>query len=190
MSRKSVYGVGVNDADYSVTSYSDSGKQFMCPFYSVWKGMLERCYSLTFKKKNKNYTDCTVCDEWLLFSNFKSWMENQDWKGKCLDKDILKKGNRVYCPEYSLFVTQKINNLPLSSKSARGRYPSGVYRRNGKGKYFASCSVDGKQVYIGSYFTEDEARKAYLKFKRKVIDDVAEKQKEPLRSALLAFEID
>lgn len=75
-----IAGIGVND---------ETGTVRDCMFYRTWRGMIKRGYSDVFKDKNKSYKDVTVCKEWHLFSNFKKWMEQQDWEGKELDKDIL-----------------------------------------------------------------------------------------------------
>ena len=50
--RKLVFGVGINDADYAVTEYETTEvngvrkQKFVwgCPYYLTWKGMLRRCY--------------------------------------------------------------------------------------------------------------------------------------------------
>ena len=94
MSGVLVFGVGLNDANYTVNPVV-SGKSYLCSIYSRWQGMLERCYSKKYQVLSKTYSECTVCEEWLTFSNFKTWMEQQDWKGKQLDKDIIKKGNKI-----------------------------------------------------------------------------------------------
>jgi hypothetical protein len=107
-----VCGVGINDADYSVVGYSkdSNGKtvQTMCKYYRTWKSMLRRCY---YKKDNLSYNDCKVCDEWLRFSNFKAWMEGQNYEeGLHLDKDILVKGNKVYSPCACVFIPNEVNS--------------------------------------------------------------------------------
>ena len=108
--RKLVYGVGINDADYQVNPTID-GSRVMCPAYSAWHSMIERCYSEKYHDKKPTYKECYVCDEWLYFLKFKSWMEKQDYKGKELDKDILIQGNKVYSPETRIFVDKTINVL-------------------------------------------------------------------------------
>lgn len=151
--------------------------------------MINRCYSKRFHLLRPTYKDCTVCDEWLIFSNFKTWMVLQDWKGKVLDKDILEQGNKVYSPSTCIFVTTRINNLLGTHTTSRGEYPQGVYKDKLNNKYKAQCSVDGKYVHIGRYGTVEEAYSAYKKFKYNVIADVASTQEEPLKSALLNYKI-
>lgn len=91
--KKTIYGVGTNDANYLVVN-----KGVRCPYYKKWSSMLERCFSKSLHKKHPTYIGCTVCNEWLLFSNFRSWMMKQEWVGMELDKDIISIGNKKYCP--------------------------------------------------------------------------------------------
>ena len=92
---KLVYGVGVNDAYYSVYKYENGKIVWQCPYYRTWKHMLSRAYSDKFKKKRPTYQDVTVCEEWYSFMCFRAWMVEQDWKGKQLDKDLLVQGNKM-----------------------------------------------------------------------------------------------
>jgi hypothetical protein len=103
-----VYGVGVNDAWYQVT-IRVSGVKYRCPYYHSWTRMLERCYSEKRAVTNPSYNDCTVADEWLIFSNFRSWMVRQNWKGMELDKDIKVPRSRIYSKDTCMFVTKTEN---------------------------------------------------------------------------------
>ena len=160
---KLVYGVGINDADYSVNSVIGSC-QVMCPYYDKWKGMLRRCYSKKYHNKQPTYINCTVCEEWLTFSTFKRWMETQDWQDKHLDKDLLCKDNKVYSAIYCVFVSQQINSFLTDRVNNRGEFLIGVDYISRLGKFRASCS-DGKRTqYLGLFNTELEA---HLKWKAK-----------------------
>lgn len=134
-----VYGVGKNDADYSVVR-KIGGKRVWCPFYKTWLHMMERAYSTNFKAKRLTYKDVSVCEEWLTFSNFKAWMEQQDWEGKELDKDILVVGNKVYSPDACCFVTRVVNMFVVESKASRGIWPIGVYFHKLSQKFMARCN--------------------------------------------------
>ena len=79
------------------------------------------------KQKNPTYKDVTCCKDWLLFSNFKRWMEQQDWEGKELDKGIIVYGNKMYSPETCAFVSRTTNSFVLENGTARGKCPLGVY---------------------------------------------------------------
>ena len=152
-----VLGVGVNDADYFVSSEVD-GKRAICPYYKIWHGMLSRCYSEPYLKDKPSYRGCTVHETWHSFMNFHSWMEKQDWKGKHLDKDLLVRGNRVYGPTTCIFVPPDVNTFMTESTKSRGKYLIGVHLKHENGRFIAACS----SKYIGIYDTEDEAHHAYL----------------------------
>lgn len=183
-----VYGKGVNDADYP-TQPKINGKVVACLYYRKWANMLERCYSIKLQERYPTYSDCTICDEWLTFSNFKAWMQKQDWEGKHLDKDLLIQGNKVYSPETCIFIDSKINKLLNTHKSKRGVFPQGVCFHKATGKYQARVSFNGKKKYIGEFETPDDAFEAYKEVKYTIIKDVALKQAEPLKSALLNYKI-
>ncbi len=186
--KKLVYGVGINDATMPMRSIVN-GKVIIDPYYSRWSGALSRCYSNGYFLKKPSYKDCTVCDEWLTFSNFKSWMQKQDWKDKHLDKDLLIQGNKIYSPSTCLFVSCEINNLLINMNKSECALPIGVTFNKLHKVYQATCSSKGKTVRLGLYKTAKEAGKAYRNFKYKEISEIAFQQKEPLRSALLKYKI-
>ena len=175
---KKVCGVGINDADYNVYEYVDDKAVWRCPFYITWKSMLERCYSEKFQLRQPTYKGCSVCDAWLTFSNFKNWMETQDWQGKHLDKDILKAGNKVYCPEYCIFVDHKINSFVLDRGASRGDCMIGVNWDKDRGKFYSQCSnpTTGKSEYIGRYSDELEAHLAWKRRKHELACELAESE--------------
>lgn len=170
---KLVCGVGINDADYVIRKYETTGyingkrRQkyvWRCPFYTVWASMLERGYCDKCKTRQPTYKDITVFNEWHLFSNFKSWMETQDYVGKSLDKDLLVRGNKVYSPETCVFVSGQVNTFLLDRGNARGAYKIGVCWYSRVGKFVASCRnpITKKKDHLGYYTTEQEAHEAWL----------------------------
>jgi len=183
--RKLVLGHGINDADY-VTNIKIDGKRRECPFYQRWKNMLMRCYDPKFHVSKPTYKGCTVCNEWLTFSNFKRWMIKQDWKGKQLDKDLLIKGNKIYGPDKCVFVSSRVNSLLSDSAAIRGKYPIGVFKHSVNNSFIAKCKVNGKNIHIGSFSSPDVAFDAYKKFKSDRIREIASTLEEPVRSALLS----
>ncbi len=188
MKRKLIYGIGVNDADYSISKLVD-GKQVRCPYYVRWCSILVRCYSSEFQETHPSYIGCSVVSEWLTFSVFRKWMIEQDWQGKQLDKDILVQGNKVYSPVACIFVSCSVNLLLINNKAARGMHPQGVSFYNRTKKYRAVVSVDGRWKHLGYFSTSELASDAYKKAKYEIIRDVALEQVEPLRSALLNYRI-
>ncbi len=146
--KKLVYGVGVNDLGYRTQVYEDvtknGGKRtrklvFKCPYYTVWKSMLERCYSEKHLERYPSYIGTSVCSEWLYASAFKEWMNQQDWDGKSLDKDIISPRSKLYSPDTSTFVLKATNNFVIECDASRGEYPIGVCLYKPTGKYQAQC---------------------------------------------------
>jgi len=172
-----IYGVGVNDADYVVYPMID-GMQGSCHFYRKWHNMIQRCYSEKTQKKYPSYADCKVCDEWLTFSNFKAWMEKQDWQGKELDKDLLSKGGKVYSPETCAFVSRKVNVFIMGGIISRDLRMTGATRNKLSGKFIAQCSnpVTNKQEYLGRFSDEKDAHLAWKKRKHELACQLADLQ--------------
>ena len=187
--KKLVYGVGINDADYVVrvneTICYENGKQklrlvWLCPFYGRWLNMLARCYSTNFKQKSPTYEGCCVCEEWLTFSNFKAWMEVQDWEGKQLDKDILVPGNKVYSPDTCVFIEKRVNVFLTESTASRGQHLIGASLDKTLNKFHAYCNDgSGKKKHLGRFNTEIEAHLAWLKCKQEVARQLAAEQTDP-----------
>lgn len=135
--RKLLFGVAINDADYTVrvkqtVGYVD-GKQkqktvWMCPFYAAWSDMLSRCYSEGLKSEFPTYRDASVCEQWLRLSTFTSWMQSQEWKGMQLDKDLLFPGNKLYSPETCVFVSRQVNMFMTEQQSTKSKLPIGALR--------------------------------------------------------------
>ncbi len=180
---KLVCGIGINDSEYKVQvkkelpSINGARKHkevWICPFYKKWKSMLVRCYSDKYQERRPTYKGCSVCEEWLTFSNFKAWMEQQDWQGKELDKDVLFDGNKLYSPETCVFIDHKTNKFLNDHANSRGNLPIGVclYR----GKYMAQVSVKGKQKILGIFDTPDDAHGAWKKAKNELAIELAKEQ--------------
>jgi hypothetical protein len=183
--RKPIYGVGINDASYLTSSLAD-GVRKRCPYYQTWTAMLTRCYSSNYHKKQVTYIGCSVSEDWLVFSNFKGWMLEQDWYNKVLDKDLLVIGNKVYSSTTCLFVTQELNNLLNTKEAYTGLYERGVYWHKRDKKFAARCNILGKMKPLGYFSTEEEASQAYRSFKYFYITSVAQEQtNQQLKEALL-----
>ncbi len=118
--KRKVFGVGINDIKEPSKS----------PYYQRWYSMLRRCYSKLTVAYAPTYSGCYVYQDWLKISNFKSWMLQQDWEGKQLDKDILVIGNKEYHPDKCVFVDSCINSLVLVS--GNNRYADGVHENRGR----------------------------------------------------------
>ena len=184
--RKPLYGVGINDSWY-VISKKTEGKLILCPIYRVWANMITRCYSDQYQKKHPTYEDCTVCDEWLLFSCFYKWAVNRYIIGYDLDKDIKLPDNKIYSPMACIFVSKEVNYLVLG-KRKNSKYKQGVSWCTRDNTFVAFMSVKGKSKYLGSFKTEEEASVRYLKEKQKRIMCVAKDQTDiSVKEALINY---
>lgn len=123
---KKIAGVGVNDANYKTQRFANGKLVWRCPYYAVWTGMINRCYSQSLLKRNPSYIGVTVCEDWHLFSNFLDWMKIQDWKGKQLDKDIKSGPLKIYSPNTCCFVDAQRNAEEANAKKFKFNSPDGV----------------------------------------------------------------
>ena len=156
-----IYGVGVNDADYVVFRPVD-GKTSWCPYFTVWRNMLKRCYSKEYQQAKSSYKGCRVAKEWHSFMRFRAWMLTQDWEGNQLDKDIVGDG-KLYSPETCVFIPQALNSFTIDSAASRGAWPIGVSLD--KGKFQADISFNGKRKKLGRFNTALEAHLAWAQAK-------------------------
>lgn len=149
--------------------------------YKRWVSMMQRGYNEDFKIKNPTYKDCTVCEEWHNFQVFAEWYTNQKGYGKGfdLDKDILIEGNKHYSPETCCLVPVQINRAFTEHSYKSSGLPKGV-RKNISGNYSVTVCAEGKQEYVGTFKTIEEATKAYSKAKSARCKELALRYKEDL----------
>lgn len=143
-----IHNFGIVDVDYPTQK---------CPFYNKWKNMIRRCYSEKEHLRNPTYIGCEVVDEWKYLSNFKLWMEAQDWEKNHLDKDILFPGNKIYGPETCIFVPPSLNSFMTNSSSKNNSGFNGVRFEKRTSKWYSQIYKDGKLNYIGTYNSREEA---------------------------------
>lgn len=176
MGKNLVCGWGINDSGYSIRLYEDSGKVsgrrkqkliWSCPFYQTWSNMVRRCHSLEYKRRYPTYEKCEVSEKWKKFSRFKLWMEDQDYFGKHLDKDLIIKGNKLYSPETCIFVTQQVNNFMVSNLAKRGDFLIGSYFNKKGNKFMSRCNnpFTSKMEFLGNYSSDKEAHFSWQKKK-------------------------
>ena len=179
---KLVCGVGTNDAEYEVVEHDYVGGRrvmsWICPKYSIWRGMLFRCYSESFKAKNPTYAECEVTPEWLRYSIFESWLDNQPWQGNDLDKDTLIRGNKLYSPETCIFISHALNSFLLDRGALRGEYPIGVTWHAQNKTYRAKCKnpFSKRAESLGLHSTPEAAHLAWKRRKNELANIYADMQ--------------
>ena len=177
--RSKIRGIGINDSEY-LTAYSEDGVKLMCPYYTAWNNMFQRCYSPT---KKEGYEGCFVCEEWYSFTTFKKWMVTQDWKGNVLDKDLKVIGNKSYSPSTCLFISPSLNSFIARYNSKGVSYNK---RTGSISKPFISkISIGDRTVNLGHFKTEKEANVRYLQEKSKLIMEEACNHPKEVRECLI-----
>ena len=172
----SVCGVGVSGSRYPYKINGRNTKE-----YILWKSMLQRCYSDSFKNKRPTYKDCKVSDNFKSYEYFYEWCKSQvgfGVEGFELDKDLLIKGNKVYSENSCVFIPREINSVLIKSEASRGNHLLGVYWSKTNKTFKAMvCKNKGKQEYLGYFKTELEAFNAYKEAKETFIKEQANKWK-------------
>ena len=173
---KLVQGVGVNNRERPARIDGE-----MLPEYYLWKSMIIRCYKEQYLEKYPTYRGCSVGFDFLQYHLFFDWCRKQKYFNNtnyCLDKDLIKKGNKTYSSDLCCFIPSEINSLLTKSDSARGLFPIGV--GFDRGKYKARMKVNGKTQHLGRFDSVQKAFIAYKTAKEKHIKNMAEKYKEAI----------
>lgn len=171
--RKLIYGVGVNN--YPTTTKVNGVE---CKSYRVWKDLLKRCYSASYKEKYQSYCDVSCDPVWLKYTEFCDNVGDmigafQD--GYQLDKDLLGDGS-FYDYKNCCFLPDEINlSLTSRPRTSDTGLPIGV--RLVGSRYYARTSSNGKEVNLGYHNTAHEAFLAYKTYREKRIKFLAEKYK-------------
>ena len=168
----SVYGVGIVGTKYLAFVNGGNTKEYL-----LWQGVLQRCCSDDFKKKNPTYEGCKVSDNFKSYEYFYEWCHEQVGfgnEGFHLDKDLLVKGNKVYSENTCVFIPQEVNTLLIKSVASRGKYLIGVCWCNTKKAFVAQVNKGkGSPEHLGYFNTELEAFNAYKEAKESFIKEQA-----------------
>lgn len=143
------------------------------PDYTRWKSMFDLAY---------DHIDIKICDYWKCYENFVPWFRARYYTipdGYVnLNKDILRKHNDLYCPEYCCLVPSPIHKTMLRLNSAfqkKSNLPIGVLTK--RKKFITYISQYGESKYYHSYDTAEEAFLAYKTIKEKYIKELANEYK-------------
>ena len=184
---KLLYGKGFNDKTRPANVDGKKVKE-----YKLWQSMLERCFSEKLQTRCPTYKGCNVSDNFLNYSFFYDWCQEQigfgkvDEKGRswCLDKDLLFVDNKTYSETTCVFLPQEINKFFNDRGNARGEYPLGVYFNKASGKFQARCCVNGVRRSLGHFNTPQEAFAVYKPFKENLCKQLALKWQHEIDSRL------
>mgnify|MGYP001171386676 CR=1 FL=1 len=181
---KLVFVIGINNA-YYVTQKKETiryvnGKRkqkqvWICPFYRTWTSMLQRCYYNKLQERCPTYRGYSVSEDWLTFSNFRAWMEKQDWQGNQLDKDLLFDSNKIYSADTCVFVSHAVNSFTTDRGNDRGELKIGVSWHKRESKFRSSCRnpFTKKVEHLGYFDSEHLAHNAWAKRKLELAYELA-----------------
>ena len=195
--RKGIFGVGISDLNVALHSNPEVYR-----LYSLWCGMLERCYDENSRQLYPAYNNCYVDQSLHSFTNFYECVKHmvghnsKDLKSRYfqMDKDLLSDGKKVYSKNTICFLPHEINAFLTNRKSLRGKLPLGVSLHKKSGKYKSSLTVDGKSKHIGLFVTPEEAFHAYKAVKEQHAKVLANKWKDKIDprayEALMKWNVD
>ena len=161
-----------------------------------WRHVLERTVS---NREIKGYEDCKIVEEWHNFQNFAEWAieaknsEAREENGRlyALDKDMVKEGNRIYCPEFCVFIPNEVNCFHTKKEVGDTGY-AGVNRLVGKETsyktgYIARCNKGSVREYLGYYDTPEEAHEVYKMHKVMYARELARKWEGKIDSRVIEY---
>ena len=195
-----VYNVGMIGSKYKAFENGKEVKE-----YKTWHGILQRGYDEKLKNKQPTYVNCVVSEAWKLYENFYEWIHMQDnyykWSTGSrwvIDKDIIKKWNKIYSSDYCILIPENVNTLFTRRQNDRGEYPIGVYYYKKGDCFRAQCMnpLLNKRILIGSFNDPCVAFFAYKEYKERLIKEIAEleyKQKnitERCYDAMINYEVE
>ena len=162
--------------------YSRWKNSIVLKSYTQYQSMLARCSERTHKLR-PDYSGNSLHPDWLSFDNYMDWAtkqigflsEESNGRNWSLDKDILKKGNKHYCPELCVFVPNSLNLFFKQRENKNSDLPLGVSLRS-DGGYRARVNNGSKgNISLGTFQSIEEAHEAYLIGKTNLGKELADK---------------
>ena len=143
--------------------------------YRSWRGMLNRCYATSDRKYHLyGGRGIRVCGEWYeSFAEFAKWAFSNGYKeGLTVDREDV---NGDYEPGNCRWATDGEQNENRRSGNLRRKclYKGVRMSQSSIGKFVAKIGVDGVQVHIGMYNTQEQAAQAYDQIARPLFGEFA-----------------
>lgn len=135
--------------------------------YSAWKGIINRCNGFTEQTKSI-YKDkgITVCERWRSFENFQEDMKesfeaHSEIHGESDTTLDRINGEKGYYPENCRWATHKVQ---ARNRKFRNKHPGVALK---KGRWKANIGVNGSQIHLGTFETQEDAVEARIKAEEK-----------------------
>lgn len=159
----------------------------------LWENLKQRSCEMGkdyLTSRQKSYAGSTCCDEWKDYSVFYEWFEEQKASGRFqegweLDKEVLKSGNKHYCPEYCCFIPKALNCILTAPKGNTTGF-RGVGRHSDRDCYFVTVHVGDNRIKTKSGFkTPEEAFEFYVEQKKQYILSVLDNYRDVLQEDVI-----
>jgi hypothetical protein len=190
------YEKTISNVGYLGAGYNKTGGRKQTLEYATWYSMFNRSYSEAYQTKKPTYDECEVSSEWHCFDDFLRWTETAIGWGLDsyqMDKDLLHKGNKEYCPEFCVMLPRKLNMLIVNRVGGRGEYPIGVHKEAKRNQYTAQFKEFDGAKKLKRFWTVEEAFNYYKTNKERVVKEAAEIYKDQIDprayQALMSWEI-
>lgn len=164
--------------------------------YRMWNSMLQRAQQ-KYAEQRPSYAGTTVDPAFIRFADFAAWATGQiGWNAEDaqLDKDLLRKGNRVYGPDNCTFLPLRVNSLIITNASRRSKFPVGVRPGRTAGTFEARVNNSGTKISLGTYRDVGAAFAAYKQGKEELVRRIADEFKSRIDprayAALMAYQVE
>ena len=156
--------------------YVGEGPYIKGKAYTIWAGIISRCYDESQRDRSPSYFDCLVDERWHNFQTFAEWFyTNPYYKiGWALDKDVMYYGNREYSPDKCAFIPQELNRVLVN---CRGKVDLGITWVEEKNDWCAKIARSGKVYNLGHFKEKSDALTTYKLAKEAHVKMLAEKWK-------------
>lgn len=146
-------GVATDDHDPDETSWKAKMS------YKSWRSMILFCYMT-------GDSEFDVCDEWLVFSNYKKWYLENKKPDHCLDIYLIRK-SQLYSPETCIFTPKDILYcfpFPEKTVTKSGGLLGTCKIKNRERWKAVHCRNFPSFIHIGTFDSELEAHHAWLRY--------------------------
>lgn len=159
---KGVGGVGINDAPYKTVNL---------PQYKAWANMINHAIA----------SELSICQDWLYFTKFRAWMDEQNTKGKVLTYNLIDFNSTLYSPDTCMFANKGLAML-AHSMSKPGKYPQHIKKTGDK--FFAEIMVNGIKKYFRPRLDLEQLVFSVSRYQRFAIYNVAKSEEGRNRKAI------
>lgn len=158
--------------------------------YTIWRGMLTRCYTKKRDAKTNAYSGVTVCTDWHNYQNFAEWYINQPnylKEGFLLDKDLTIFGSTLYSQDTCELIPSMLNTLFVGVFNNKDRiYPKGVSRSKRDGYYRFRVSDPIEKKCITNYGKDPiKLGLQYAKLKQEITNNVVDLYEKDLSKRII-----